>query len=414
VTRAAEQISELVRRESGIVLPDDYQVALRTALGRSLPGMDADSFLRLSADLAAGPEAVARLLDEVTVKETFFFRDPDQLAAIDWNDLLAGARARGSETIDIWSAGCASGEEAYTLALLALDAFGPRDTPVRILATDISRTTLVDAAAGLYRERALRLVDPALRERYFEPAEGQTTAIGPAPRSLVRFGRHNLVRDPVPPLGYAPFDLVLCRNVLIYFDGPTVELVIDALEGALRPDGMLILGAADALCGTVRGLARTPRRETPQGRRARDAAPLRRPLGRAKAFSRDERLAAALLAAGAGRPDDAVAGASAILAENPLDAEAHFVRGLVELEQGRGESAIEALRRALYVDPGFGLAAFQLGRAYDATNDSHGARRAYEQALRTLADDGRHDTLLEQVDLGDVASACRARLLVLA
>jgi tetratricopeptide (TPR) repeat protein len=106
-----------------------------------------------------------------------------------------------------------------------------------------------------------------------------------------------------------------------------------------------------------------------------------------------------------------LADTAALLAAQPLDADASFVRGLVLLESGSAAEAAAALRRALYVDPTFGLAAFQLGRAYDELGDIAAAKRSYGQALRALEpEDDRHDLLLGQVDLGDIAAAAQARL----
>lgn len=268
--------------------------------------------------------------------------------------------------------------------MLAYEALGGTDPPVSILGTDISTAALEGALAGRYRERALGAVEPALRGRYFDE-DGDALVVGERLRRLVRFTPHNLARDPLPPLGEAPFDLILCRNVLIYFDGATVERAIDGLERALRPDGMLILGSADTLCGTVRRLEQIGADESPVGRPEPAAArTLRRPLGR-----------------GAGGP----------LAADALDAEASFRNGMRALEAGDPAAATISLRRALYVDPAFGLAAFTLGRAHEAAGDAGAARRAYGQALRSLdAGDDRYDHLLEQIDLEDVATACRVRL----
>jgi chemotaxis protein methyltransferase CheR len=233
--------------------------------------------------------------------------------------------------------------------------------------------------------------------------------VGPQLRRLVRFARHNLARDPMPPLGEAGFDLVLCRNVLIYFDVPLIERVIEGLERSVRVGGTLVVGAADALCGTASRLASLT---APPVARIKPAARLlRRPLGREAALSRDERLAAALDAANAHRRDEALTHAEALLAAEPLDADAYFLRGMVELEAGEPARAAASLRRALYVDPSFALASFKLGRAQDALGDKAAARRAYEQALRSLdPEDDRHELFLRQVDLGDIAGACRARL----
>jgi tetratricopeptide (TPR) repeat protein len=179
---------------------------------------------------------------------------------------------------------------------------------------------------------------------------------------------------------------------------------------------MLVLGAADRLCGSARRLARTDRPQRPQP--TAPARTLRRPLGRdpveaapAAAAPPDDRLAAALQAANQGSLDDTLALTERMLHEDPLDANAYFVRGLAELGLGDPDSAAASLRRALYVDPAFGLAAFQLGRAHEGRGDGAAAARAYEQALRTLEpSDPRHDAILDQVDLGDVAAACAIRL----
>ncbi len=112
-----------------------------------------------------------------------------------------------------------------------------------------------------------------------------------------------------------------------------------------------------------------------------------------------------------GRRDEAHAQVTALLAENPLDAEAQFVHGLIALEAGDPAAAAAALRRAVYADAKFALAAFTLGRAYDALGDGQAARRSYRQALRHLdPDDQSHDVLLKHVDIGDIAAVCRARL----
>jgi len=411
VKGALGEVAELIRAETGITLSSAQETALRAALARAAPGLDARAFLRRAAEPVAGRTLLEQLIDEVTIKETTFLRDRRQLDAISWHGLLEVARSAGSETIRVWSAGCATGEEPYTLALLAAEAFATAEPPVDVLGTDVSGAALEAAARGTYRDRAVRAVDDSTRRRYLEPGADGQHVVTEQLRKLVRFARHNLARDPTPPLGERAFDLVICRNVLIYFEAPLVERVIEGFERAVRDGGTVVIGAADALCGTAGRLAALS--SPPHAARA-PARALRRPLGRGPILSRDERLEAALDAANAGRMDEALEHAGALLADNPLDADAYFVRGLVELESGDAADASASLRRALYVDPTFALAAFKLGRAQDALGDVRAARRAYEQALRTLEpDDDRHELMLQQVDLGDVAAACRARLAAL-
>ncbi len=401
-----ERLAELVERESGIRVQPSQYVSLRAALARAFPGTSAATLVDRAADAAAGPSVVQRLLDEVTVKETTFLRDRRQLETIPWQELSESAGARGS-VLRMWSAGCATGEEPYTLAMLAWEQLTGAPPPVQIVATDISEAALEAARTGVYRSRAVRELGDAQIERFFRQEHG-SYVVGPALRELVHFRRHNLVLDAAPPVGEVAFDLVLCRNVLIYFDQQTVEKVIKSLEAALRPGGTLIVGAADALCATATRLARDTHELEPEVTRP---PPLRRPLGRMPQPTRDELLSAASVAAGSGENDVALAAASALLDADPLDADAYLLRGMIELETGQAREAVASLRRSLYVDPRFALAAFILGRACDVLGDTSGARRAYEQTLRTLdPEDDAHELLLQQIDVGDIAAACRSRL----
>jgi chemotaxis protein methyltransferase CheR len=409
-------IADLVHRETGIVLPAARETALRAAVARAAPGLDVAAFVRATAEPAGGRDLINRLIGEVTNQETFFARDRGQLDGIPWPALLQRARAAGSGTLRAWCAGCATGDEAYTLALLATQAFAPAPAPVDVLGTDVSRAALAAAADGRYRERAVRALEPSLRSRYFDQAADHRYVVSEALRRLVRFRPHNLARDACPPLGEAAFDLIICRNVLIYFGAPLMSIVIDSLERSLRPGGLLVLGAADALhrldrppappCGQPAALSARPAR--PQGP-ARPA--LRQPRGREPRLSRKQRLAAALDAADQGHRDAALAQVTSLLADTPLDADAHFIQGLVLLESGEPAAAAVSLRRALCTDARFALAAFTLGRAFDALGDTPAAGRAYEQALRMLdPEDDRHEGMLQQIDIGDIAAACEARL----
>ncbi len=382
MSAALDQIAELVHRQSGVRIPSAGRSAtIGRARATATPNLDAAAFLQR---VAGDGDSLARLIDEVTVKETFFCRDEQQLRTIDWRALAERALARGSDAVEVWTAGCATGEEPYTLALLALETFGTPEPPVRILGTDISRTALDLAEQGRYRERSVRLLPWWQRALHFDHAPDGSTRIGEHPRGLVRFAHHNLVRDAVPAPGAGCFDLVLCRNVLIYFDAPTVVTVLDRLHQALRPDGVLILGSSDALCLTAVALAELERR-TKAGTPARAA---RRP----KLRKRTRTVAVP-------RTDDGAA-----------DGQSHFLHGLVALERGDAGAAVAALRRALYLEPDLAVAAFQLGRAHEAGGDGPAAVRAYEQTLRTLAEHPQSDTLLEQIDPADVAAACRHRL----
>ena len=395
------EVARLLREETGIALLPNRETALRSALRRAAPELTAEELPRAAADPAGGRALLQRLIDEITTQETTFARDSREFEAIDWRSLLGQAQAAGGPVIRVWSAGCATGEEAYTLAILANEEFAPVAAPVDILGTDISAAALAAAEAGRYRQRAVDPLPPGLRQRYLRrDPDGRYQVVGSA-RRQVRFQRHNLVRDPFPPLGEAPFDLIVCRNTLIYFEPRLACRLITAFERSTRPGGMLILGAVDSLYRTG---------EVPRADGFARSGPAGRPATRPSP-DREKRLTAALTAADKDDPGQALGQVSALLADDPLDPDANFVRGLIKLSVGDPSGAVEPLRRALYSDAAFALAAFTLGRAYDSLGDSAAARRAYGQALRILDPaDERHEFLLQQVDIGDIAAACRVRL----
>ncbi|HSS04988.1 MAG TPA: CheR family methyltransferase [Solirubrobacterales bacterium] len=425
-----ERVAELVERESGIQVKESQMDALVAALGRVSQGMDAEQFLGATEEPARYPVLLGRLIDQVATQETFFMREGRELEAVDWHHLLAAARARGSEQVRVWVSACASGEEAYSVAILATEAFGEGHVPVSILATDISTRALRRSEEAAYSERSIRDLSSERRDRFLI-RDGARSVVGGQLRSLVRTRRHNLVLDPAPPAGEMAFDLVLCRNALIYFGPETVGAVVRSLESAVQPGGQLILGASDRLTSSARRLIESARGGAeaaalvPSPAVARRAAGgvsrvLRRPLGRsgpatapftAPSPSRDREASEALEAANAGRYTMAIEATARILAADPLNADAYYVRGLSELASDDPTAAVESLRRALYVDPTFALAAFQLARAHDRRGDDEAARRAYARTLRAISRADEHPrSLPEQVDLADIAVACRARL----
>ena len=189
-----------------------------------------------------------RLLDALTINVTKFFRNRET-----W-DVLAAAflpalwAERGG--VRCWSAGCASGEEPYSVAILLLEharTTGADVAACAVDATDLDPTVLERARAGSYRAPALDETPPALVSRYFEGADPWRVT---APvRDLVRWHRHDLLRD-APPA--APYDLITCRNVVIYFERPNQERLYHAFADALRPGGLLVLGKVETLVGAVR------------------------------------------------------------------------------------------------------------------------------------------------------------------
>lgn len=217
---------------------------------------DAAAYGVLLDDRVAGGPEWAALEAEITIGETFFFRYAEQFTALRTTILPALIAARSAERgLRIWSAGCSTGAEPYSIAILIHELLGPAlpDWRVSILGTDISQDALQTARAGVYGRWALRTLPPGERLRHFlpgPPAAGAgrdgTYTLRPEFRRMVRFERRNLMdlldgRAPPP----AEFDLVLCRNVLIYFEAEAVLGIVRALGRRLRPEGWLLLGHAE-------------------------------------------------------------------------------------------------------------------------------------------------------------------------
>lgn len=229
---------------------------LRRRIAVRMRACDVDSYTAYSSILDADHQEYARLLDVLTVNVTRFFRDPptfDALASLVVPALWSEAPA----DIAVWSAGAASGEEAYSLAaLFHEEALRRRELSrlgrVRVVATDIDRASLFAAARAEYPPSAFRETPPELLDRLFPRADdaraGETRTVATQVRALVDVQRRDLLRDPPP----GRFDLITCRNVIIYLDRLAQERLVSTLHAALRPGGYLVLGRAEMLLGPSR------------------------------------------------------------------------------------------------------------------------------------------------------------------
>ncbi|ACL67415.1 MCP methyltransferase, CheR-type [Anaeromyxobacter dehalogenans 2CP-1] len=234
---ALAAVARALAAETGLSLASGLGDALRAALDRAADDRGTTP-ARLATAVAGGDAAaLAALVEQAAVRETSFWRHPEQLAAL---ARLAGGRPA---PLRLWSAGCASGEEAYGLAMLLREAGRDAAAGDRILATDLSARALEAARRARYGPRALRRVPPAIAARWLLPAGSDgARVVHPDVRAPVELRHHNLVRDPLPG---PPFDAVLCRNVLIYFDPAVAATVLRALLAAVRPGGWLVLGPVE-------------------------------------------------------------------------------------------------------------------------------------------------------------------------
>lgn len=247
------RLARLVEAEAGLSLPAAKAAYVRARLARRLRVLGLRSFAAY-ADMVEGTGPLAarereEMLSALTTNVTRFFREPHHFEALRDRVLPAlAARARAGGRVRFWSAGCSTGEEAYSLALTVLDVLPEAPAlDVRILATDLDRRVLATGSAGRYPARAAQPIPPALRTRYFRQVAGEggtSYAAGPALRALVSFRRLNLAR--AWPFG-GRFDAILCRNVVIYFDEATERRVWSGLAERLVPGGWLFVGHSERI-----------------------------------------------------------------------------------------------------------------------------------------------------------------------
>lgn len=193
-------------------------------------------------------QELVELVNLLTTNETYFFREDFQLKTFADEilpELKARKEASGDRRIRIWSAGCSTGEEPYTLAMLVLDSPEFDDWQVDIIGTDISQRVLQVARKGVYSESSFRSTPATYRDRYFQPYENKYR-IDDEVKKLVSISHLNLFDAPrVSLLGR--MDAIFCRNVIIYFDLAAKKRVIDSFHQRLRPGGFLLLGHSESL-----------------------------------------------------------------------------------------------------------------------------------------------------------------------
>lgn len=256
-TQQLRAIAGVLHRETGIEVADAKIALVSSRLSKRLRALrlpDFAAYCRL-IEGKEGAKEREHMISALTTNVTRFFREPhhfDDLRSWLGGDL--GGRARRGEPVRIWSAGCSTGEEPYSIGLTVLETLP--DAPsldVRILATDLDPVVLRRAEAGRYSTRALASVPNALRERHFEPDGAEGLVAAPSLRGLVTVRPLNLIkRWPVR----GPFDAIFCRNVTIYFDAATQAEIWARFAALLRPEGRLYIGHSERLSGPATQMLR--------------------------------------------------------------------------------------------------------------------------------------------------------------
>lgn len=414
-------------------------------------GLSAVDCLRALGSAEHGEDR-QRLIEQIAIGTTWFMRESAGIGAL----VEALAREPGpGRTVRVWSAGCSTGQEPYSLAMSLIEA----GLKPQILATDINRQALRTAAAACY-DRRLLMALPAKWQRLYTTGAGGAGGAGPELGrireevvSLISFAHHNLISQPAPPPPWGSFDAVVCRNVLIYFSRPEATEVLRRLSRACRPNGYILLSAAERPLAWMTeavdeldqdsdttllrsrlvsrsentGPFRRDKLTTPvtvpvPAPRLRQPPPHPPPPHQPASLDKpgiDPLLQEALRTMERGDLARAIELVDGLLVHDRLLAPAHLIRGLVLKRQGAGREAVAALRCARFLSSDEAwMAPYNLALLLEQQGELEGAEEAYQHTLAILASGGRsglpsaehpEDELLQTV-----AEACRARLRALA
>jgi chemotaxis protein methyltransferase CheR len=433
-------VASLLHDAAGLSFDDSRRDSLGFSIAERMQvtqSPDVAAYLALLVGPSGSHERQA-LLDEVTIPETHFFRNPPQIRALRkyvLPELLRQAAA--GKKLRVWSAGCSTGEEAYTIAILIRELLPASvDWDIKVIATDVSTRALTAGQNAHYGERAFVMTDPLDLSRWFvlDTATG-SWVVRDEVRDLVEFRHHNLVND-APPFDEGEVDLILCRNVTIYFDRETTRRLMKRLHTRLRDGGYLFLGHAETLWQisddfslVSLGDAFVYRRldEEPESDERRAVLPDRRTENEPRPTRADRRrsdtdrrgrspdavdipkltrlvppampvtpepappippsrdpLDAVRAALVEGRYDEAADVAAEVVATTPLWPQAHYLQGVALTNLGRDADALIVLRKTVYLDPEHGFAHFLLGGALERLGEPVAASRSYRAAANTL------------------------------
>lgn len=252
--RTFKQLREFIYQASGIALSDKKESLVAARIGKRMRVLGIEKhkeYLDLVKSDQTGEEIV-QMLDAISTNVTSFFREASHFDFVEkefkkWLD-------QGQYVFRFWSAASSTGEEPYTLAMVLMEALEGRVVDLRILGTDISTRVLETCRKGIYRAEKMDSVSPIVRDRYTEHkiVNGVSSYVmKPEIKKLISFSRINLSKPPFPMSG--PFDMVFCRNVMIYFDNDVRRRLLEEIFRLVKPGGYLLVGHAESLTGMLSG-----------------------------------------------------------------------------------------------------------------------------------------------------------------
>ncbi|ABD82885.1 CheR family methyltransferase [Saccharophagus degradans] len=264
------QWSKLLEERAGICLSDQQRVFLQTQVTmrmRELGHSDYTQYLNRVTDGVSGMMEWSVLIDRLVVKETSFFRHKPSIDFVRDTVLDRMNQNTLEGSFDVWSVGCSSGEEPYSLAMVLNDTFefAQRDPYYGVTATDISRAALTIARTGLYPQRKVEMIEPHFRQRYFSPQEKNRYQIQPELKDRVCFNHGNVLN--ITDMPVISMDVIFCQNMLVYFRRWLRHEIMNAFVDRLKPGGILVVGLGEVVDWVHPDMVRVPVEEVQAYRR---------------------------------------------------------------------------------------------------------------------------------------------------
>ena len=230
-----------VKKKLGIDLTGYKQHRVHRRVGILMKRHSVESYREYLKMITSDPALRDEFLDKMTINVTEFFRNPEKWQELRERFLPEIIKEKGTRNLKMWSAGCSTGEEPYTMAIILVEFRIPET--VRVLATDIDPWVLEKARKGVYTKRSLVNLTPDMVSKYFIRHDEDQYEVKPFLKERVIFRRHDLVQDPYD----RNLDLIVCRNVLIYFDEPTKKRIYEKFADSLRAGGIIFVGSTERI-----------------------------------------------------------------------------------------------------------------------------------------------------------------------
>ncbi|MCK4532478.1 tetratricopeptide repeat protein [bacterium] len=436
--REFKLFQNFILENSGIFLDTNREDSLRISLFSRITAKGFRNYSEYYSFLkydALGEKEFKELLSLITINETYFFRNPSHFKFLKEYVLTPSISEKilYGEGIKIWSAGCSTGEEPYSMAITILEVFGSyKNLNIEVLATDVSMNALDKAKKGIYSPHSLKLVDEKIKDKYFVLVDKIRFKLKDEVKEMVKFEYFNLIKEPYPLTQMGAWDIIFCRNVTIYFKVESIIRVVHNFYNSLKDNGYFFIGYAETMQQIspeflpfkwkdifiykkgVRDLSPAEKTVNKKEtvivkkkieRKVLNEAILARDLyGKAMGFFEQGDFSQALIEVGevlkiepqmaeahflAGKIHanshrfiEAVEACQWAIQLVPLFLAAHFLLGVVYDKMGQRQEAIDEFRKVIYIDRAFGLAYFNIARIYQLQGESEKSLKEYTNAIK--------------------------------